>query len=98
MESGDLQDMIHSEEHRYTVYRGSGFAVDGVVRVRQLRAGRGDVHVLVEQREPVAVLVSRDGGENRVAFPRTTEPRMLVALIAIPIAARLAVRLLSHRR
>lgn len=89
--------MIRAEEYRQTVFRASGVTVDGVVRVRRFRASRGGARVLIEQRVPVAVLVSRDGREERVPFTRGPEPRVLMALLAIPIAARLAARLLSHR-
>ena len=94
----EAMDVIHTEEQRHPVFRSSNVAVDGVVRVRRLRAGRGEVTLLVEQREPVAVFVTRDGREDRVSFPRPREPRVLVALVAIPVAARMAARLLSHRR
>ncbi len=90
--------MIQTEERRQAVFRDGGLSVDGVVRVRRFRAGRRASQVLVERRVPVAVVVSRDGREERIALPAAAAPRLLIALFAIPIAARLAARLLSHRQ
>jgi hypothetical protein len=88
---------LTNETRRQRIATSGGRPVDGLVRVRALDVrvlGRGFV---VENREPVAVLVSEDGSEARFGFPRST-PGQLIMMAAAPIAAFAVARLLRPKR
>ena len=86
-----------SEVRRQRVAYHGGRPVDGEVRVRGFDlqvAGRG---IVVERREPVAVVVGAGERESRYGMPRERAVPTAAFLIA-PVAAFVFARILSPRR
>ena len=89
--------MIRSEERSVSVLASDGLSIEGLVRVRHFRAARGAWRVRMEQCEPVAIVVRRAAQTERVALPKTPMPHSFLMLIAMPVAARIAMKLLTRR-
>ena len=90
--------MIRTEERRVPLARSGDATVDGVVRVRRLGVMREGKGFTFERREPVGVVVRRAGHEERIWLHERPSDKIVLAFIAIPIAARLAAKLLTHSR
>ena len=66
--------------------RSPGMSVDAIVSLRGVDLAAGPARIRFEQREPVEVVVHRDGAsEQRICIPRTDAQTM--AMVAIPLAA-----------
>lgn len=89
--------MIRTEKRSIPVLSSPTLSVDGLVRVRRFNAGRRSWRVAVEQHEPVGVVVRHSGKTERIEIPKSASPNMFLVLIAMPLAAGIAARLLSHR-
>lgn len=90
--------MIRTEERRVPLARSGDAAVDGVIRVRRLGVLHDGKGFTFEQREPVAVIVTRSGRQERVALDAGRPIGGMLAFLAIPMAARLASKMLTQRR
>jgi hypothetical protein len=90
--------VIRTEERPVSIYRSSHTSVDGVVRVRHFGADGTNWRFSFEQQQPVAIRVRRRGASETLALPGDPLRGMLFAALALPIAARVAVMLFSHRR
>ncbi len=88
--------MFRSEERSVPVLTSDALAIDGVVRVRRLGFGRRGWRVVLESHDPVAVVVRRDDGMERHRIKNTPLPSPLLMLIAMPVAARIATKLLTR--
>ena len=89
--------MFRSEERSSAVFTSRTLAIDGVVRVRRLGFGRRGWRVVLESRDPVAVIVRRDSGTERLRIKNPALPSPLLMLIAMPVAARVATKFLARR-
>jgi len=86
------------DEYTVEVARDMTRTVEGVVRVRGIDArvaGRG---VVVERRDPQAVIV-RDGGRvTRLTIPPSQRAGMLLAFALVPVAGMFVRSALASRR
>jgi hypothetical protein len=89
--------VIRSEERSVPILESATMTVEGFVRVRRFGFGRGDWSVAMAQHEPTAVVVRRGEKAERIAIPKAASPNPLLMLIAMPIAARIATKLLTRR-
>ncbi len=94
--------MIRTEQRSVPVLTSGTVSVDGLVRVRSFSTGRGSWRVCLESHEPVAIVVRRGGGSERVGLRKASSMSPLSMsplwmLIAMPLAARVARTLLTRR-
>lgn len=91
--------MIHAEERRVPLARSGNAAVDGVVRVRRLGVLHHGKGFTLEQREPVAVIMTLSGRQERSALPTGRAAGSALVFLAIPAAACLVTKILTwHTR
>ena len=89
--------MFRSEECSIPVHTSAAMKVEGLVRVRRFSFDRGGWSVALAQHNPAGVVVRRGGKTERIAIRAHSGVNPLLMLIAMPIAARIATKLLARR-
>jgi hypothetical protein len=90
--------LLRTEERTIRLDTSANMEVEGIVRVRSLQLGVADQQYVFEQHEPIAVSTRINGQTKRVTFEQPRSHTGIAAYIGVALAARIAVRVLAHRR